>query len=127
MFEGFTERSQKTFYFAAEEAQKMGHNFIGTEHALLGVADEGGQGAKILRDMGVTNEKIRRIIIEMEGTGNVDPTAKEIPLTPRTKRLVEVAKSEARALGHNFVAPEHILLGIIKESEGVAGMIIQKL
>ena len=62
MFGGFTERSQKAFYFAAEEAQKMGHNFIGTEHVLLGVADEGGQASKILRDLGATNDKIREII-----------------------------------------------------------------
>lgn len=127
MFNGFTERSQKAFYYAAEEAQKMGHNFIGTEHVLIGIADEGGQSAKLLTEMGVTNEKIRKIVIDLEGTGVVDPGLKEIPLTPRTKRLVEISKNEARALGHNYIAPEHILLGIISETEGVAGMIIQKL
>lgn len=127
MFGGFTERSQKAFYLAAEEAQKMGHNFIGTEHVLLGIADESGQASKILRDLGATNDKIRAIIIDMEGTGEPDATIKEIPLTPRTKRLVEVTKNEARNLGHNYVAPEHILLGIIEESEGVAVVIIQKL
>lgn len=127
MFNGFTERSQKSFYLAAEEAQKMGHNFIGTEHVLLGISDEGGQACKILSDSGITPDKIRKIIVELEGTGNVDSTIKEIPLTPRTKRLVEVAKNEARELGHNFIGPEHILLGIIREADGVAGMIIQKL
>lgn len=127
MFNGFTERSQKSFYLAAEEAQKLGHNFIGTEHVLLGIADEGGQASKTLLEAGIQPDKIRKIIIELEGKGTADSTVKEIPLTPRTKRLVELAKNEARELGHNYVAPEHILLGILRESDGVAGMIIQKL
>ena len=127
MFGGFTERSQKAFYLAAEEAQKMGHNYIGTEHILLGIADEGGQAAKILRDMGVTDDKIRDAILEIEGNGEPDYLVQEIPLTPRTKRLIEVSRNEARNLNHNFIAPEHLLLAIISESEGVGVAILQKL
>lgn len=127
MFGGFTERSQKALYMAAEEAQKLGHNYIGTEHILLGIAVEGGQASKVLSDMGITEDNIREAIIEIEGRGEVDFLLKEIPLTPRTKRLIEVAKNESRALNHNFVSPEHILLAIIREAEGVAIAILQSL
>jgi ATP-dependent Clp protease ATP-binding subunit ClpC len=127
MLNGFTERSQKAFYLAAEEAKKMAHSFIGTEHVLLGIASEGGTASRLLKELGANSDRIRKIIIEMEGIGDSGTGIKDIPLTPRTKRLVEVAKIEARELGHSYVAPEHLLLGIIRESEGVAGMIIQKL
>lgn len=127
MFSGFTERSQKSLYSAAEEAQKLGHNYMGTEHVLLGIAVEGGQAAKILGDMGVTDDKIREAIVEVEGKGQPDYNTREIPLTPRTKRLIEVARAEARNLNHNYVAPEHLLLAIIKEGEGVAVAILQRM
>lgn len=127
MFGGFTQRSQRALYMAAEEAQRLGHNFIGTEHVLLGISLEGGQASKLLDDMGITGDKIRELIVEVEGKEEPDYNLKEIPLTPRTKRLVEVAKNESRALNHNFVAPEHLLLGIIREGEGVALAILQRL
>lgn len=127
MFGGFTERSQRSLYGAAEEAQKLGHNYMGTEHVLLGIAMEGGQAAKILGDMGVTEDKIREAIIEVEGRGQPDYDAREIPLTPRTKRLIEVARAEARNLNHSYVAPEHLLLAIIREGEGVAVAILQRM
>lgn len=127
MFGGFTERSQKSLYSAAEEAQKLGHNYMGTEHVLLGIIVEGGQGAKLLGEMGVTGDKIREAIVEVEGKGQLDFNTREIPLTPRTKRLIEVARAEARNLNHNYVAPEHLLLAIIREGEGVAVAILQRL
>ena len=127
MFGGFTERSQRAFYAAAEEARNLGHNYIGTEHVLLGIAVEGGQASKILNDFGVTVDKIRNAIIEIEGKGEPDLLLKEIPLTPRTKRLIEVARAEARNLNHNFLAPEHLLLAIIREGEGVAVAILQRM
>lgn len=127
MFGGFTERSQKSLYSAAEEAQKLGHNYMGTEHVLLGIIVEGGQAAKILGEMGVTDDKIREAIVEVEGKGQPDYNTREIPLTPRTKRLIEVARVEARNLNHNYVAPEHLLLAIIKEGDGVAVAILQRM
>lgn len=127
MFGGFTERSQKSLYSAAEEAQKLGHNYMGTEHVLLGIAVEGGQAAKILGDIGVTDDKIREAIVEVEGKGQPDYNTREIPLTPRTKRLIEVARIEARNLNHNYVAPEHLLLAIIREADGVAVAILQRM
>ncbi len=127
MFAGFTERSQKAFYLAAEEAQSLGHNFMGTEHVLLGIVKEGGQAARVLNEMGITEDGIRDLIVEFEGRGEPDYNLKEIPLTPRTKRLVEVARAESRGLNHNFVAPEHVLLAIIREGEGVALAILQRL
>jgi ATP-dependent Clp protease ATP-binding subunit ClpC len=127
LFGGFTERSQKSLYSAAQEAQKLGHNYMGTEHVLLGITLEGGQAAKILGEMGVTDEKIREAIVEVEGKAEPDYNSREIPLTPRTKRLVEVARMEARNLNHNYVAPEHLLLAIIREGEGVAVAILQRI
>lgn len=127
MFGGFTERSQKSLYSAAQEAQKLGHNYLGTEHVLLGITLEGGQATKILGEMGVTDDKIREAIVEVEGKAQPDYNNREIPLTPRTKRLIEVARMEARKLNHNYVAPEHLLLAIIKEGEGVAVAILQRI
>jgi ATP-dependent Clp protease ATP-binding subunit ClpC len=127
MFGGFTERSQKAFIAAAESAKNLGHNYIGTEHVLLGIALEGGQASKLLSEAGATAEKITNSIIEIEGKGEPDLLIKEIPLTPRTKRLIEVARGESRSLNHNFLAPEHVLLAIIKEAEGVAVAILQRL
>lgn len=127
MFGGFTERSQRAFYTAAEEAQRLGHNYIGTEHVLLGIAKEGGQASKILKEFGVTENKIKDLIIEIEGQGDIELRLQEIPLTPRTKRLIEISRNEARNLNQNFIAPEHLLLALTVENEGVAIAILQKL
>lgn len=127
MFGGFTERSQRAFYTAAEEAQRLGHSYIGTEHVLLGIVKEGGQASKILKDFGVTENKIRDLIIEIEGQGDIELRLQEIPLTPRTKRLIEISRNEARNLNQNFIAPEHLLLALTGENEGVAIAILQKL
>lgn len=127
MFGGFTERSQKALYFAAEEAQELNHNFMGTEHVLLGIIREGGPASKVLKDSGINIDNLKQAIIEIEGAGDENYALQEIPLTPRTKRLIEVAKSEARNLGHSYVAPEHLLLAILDEGEGVAFASLQKL
>ncbi|MCX7883713.1 MAG: ATP-dependent Clp protease ATP-binding subunit [Caloramator sp.] len=127
MFGGFTERSQRVFYTAAEEAQKLGHNYIGTEHVLLGIAKEGGQASKILKEFGAIENKIRELIIEIEGEGDIELRLQEIPLTPRTKRLIEMARNEARNLNQNFIAPEHMLLALTLENEGVAVAILQRI
>jgi len=127
MFNGFTERSQRALQFAAEEAKNFNHNYIGTEHLLLGIIREGGQAAKVLKDLGANDEKIRDLILEIEGKGEEFFNFHEIPLTPRTKRIIELARNEARALNHNFIAPEHMLLALLGEGEGVAIAILSKL
>jgi ATP-dependent Clp protease ATP-binding subunit ClpC len=127
MFAGFTERSMKALNLGAQEAAKLGHNYVGTEHVLLGIAMEGGQASRILGEINVTPENIINYIEELEGRGEEDGMLQQIPLTPRTKRLMEVARGVARSLNHNYVAPEHMLLGIIAEGEGVALAILEKL
>nr|WP_200956814.1 ATP-dependent Clp protease ATP-binding subunit [Caloramator mitchellensis] len=127
MFNGFTERSQRALQLAAEEAKNLNHSFIGTEHLLLGIIKEGGQGAKVLKDLGADEDKIRNLIIEIEGKGEEYFNFHEIPLTPRTKRIIELARNEARALNHNFIAPEHMLLALLGEGEGVAIAVLSKL
>ncbi|CCC57819.1 MULTISPECIES: ATP-dependent Clp protease ATP-binding subunit [Caloramator] len=127
MFNGFTERSQRVLQLAAEEAKRLNHNYIGTEHLLLGIIREGGQASKVLKDLGIDDEKIRNLIIEIEGKGEEFFNFHEIPLTPRTKRIIELARNEARNLNHNFVAPEHMMLALLREGEGVAIAILAKL
>ena len=127
MFGGFTERSQKALYYAAEEAQQLNHNFMGTEHVLLGIVKEGGPASKVLKDAGVNIDNLRQAVVEIEGEGDENYASQEIPLTPRTKRLIEVAKGEARNMGHSYVAPEHLLLAVLDEGEGVAFAALQRL
>jgi len=128
MFGRFTERAQKIIYFAQEEAQNLQHGYIGTEHILLGILkEEGGLSKQALNEMNVTLEKVRELIEEYEGKGDAEVAKNEIPLTPRTKRLLDLSFSEARALSHNYVSPEHILLALIKEGEGVAFTILNNL
>ncbi|SEF86723.1 ATP-dependent Clp protease ATP-binding subunit ClpC [Caloramator fervidus] len=127
MFNGFTERSQRVLQLSAEEARRLNHNYIGTEHLLLGIIKEGGQVSKILKDFGVEENKVRDLIIEIEGKGQEYFSFHEIPLTPRTKRIIELARNEARGLNHNFIAPEHIMLALLREGEGVAIAILSKL
>ncbi|GIW48850.1 MAG: hypothetical protein KatS3mg079_326 [Caloramator sp.] len=114
MFGGFTERSQKVLNLAAEEAKKLGHNFIGTEHILLGIVREGGYASKLLLEYGIDTNRLKQEIINIEGQGEMDFFLNQIELTPRTKRLIEVAKGEASSLNHNFIAPEHLLLSTYK-------------
>ena len=120
MFERFTEKAIKVIMLAQEEARRLGHNFVGTEQILLGLIGEGtGVAAKVLKSMGV-NLKDARVEVEKiigRGSGFV---AVEIPFTPRAKRVLELSLEEARQLGHNYIGTEHLLLGLIREGEGVA-------
>jgi len=125
MFERFTEKAIKVIMLAQEEARRLGHNFVGTEQILLGLIGEGtGVAAKVLKSMGV-NLKDARIEVEKiigRGSGFV---AVEIPFTPRAKRVLELSLEEARQLGHNYIGTEHLLLGLIREGEGVAARVLE--
>ena len=127
MFERFTEKAIKVIMLAQEEARRLGHNFVGTEQVLLGLIGEGtGIAAKTLKSMGV-NLKDARIEVEKiigRGSGFV---AVEIPFTPRAKRVLELSWDEARQLGHNYIGTEHLLLGLIREGEGVAARVLENL
>ncbi len=127
MFERFTEKAIKVIMLAQEEARRLGHNFVGTEQILLGLIGEGtGIAAKTLKQMGV-NLKDARVEVEKiigRGSGFV---AVEIPFTPRAKRVLELAWDEARQLGHNYIGTEHLLLGLIREGEGVAAKVLESL
>lgn len=128
MFGRFTERAQKVIYFAQEEAHSLQHGYVGTEHILLGILkEEGGVARKSLNDVNIDLEKVKKLVIEYEGKGDTELYKNEIPLTPRTKRLLELSFPEARSLNHNYVSPEHILLALIKEGEGVAYTILSNL
>jgi ATP-dependent Clp protease ATP-binding subunit ClpC len=128
MFNKFTERAQKVLVYAQEEAQQLQHGYVGTEHILLGVLrEQDGLCKKSLNDMKISSEAVKKLIIEYEGEGDVEMRRNEIPLTPRTKRLLELSLLEARNLNHNYISPEHILLALIKESEGVAYTILANL
>jgi len=127
MFERFTEKAIKVIMLAQEEARRLGHNFVGTEQILLGLIGEGtGIGPKVLKAMGV-NIKDARVEVEKiigRGSGFV---AVEIPFTPRAKRVLELSLDEASQLGHNYIGTEHLLLGLIKEGEGVAARVLENL
>ncbi|WP_163195609.1 ATP-dependent Clp protease ATP-binding subunit [Clostridium thermarum] len=128
MFGRFSERSQKVIIYAQEEAREFKHGYVGTEHILLGILKEDdGIAKKILNDMGVTIDSVKKLINEFEGQGDMEFFKNEIPLTPRTKRLLELSHIEARNLNHNYITPEHILLALIRESEGVAFTILSNL
>ena len=127
MFERFTEKAIKVIMLAQEEARRLGHNFVGTEQILLGLIGENtGIGPKVLKAMGV-NIKDARVEVEKiigRGSGFV---AVEIPFTPRAKRVLELSLEEARQLGHNYIGTEHLLLGLIREGEGVAARVLENL
>jgi ATP-dependent Clp protease ATP-binding subunit ClpC len=127
MFERFTEKAIKVIMLAQEEARRLGHNFVGTEQILLGLIGEGtGVAAKVLKSMGA-NLKDARVEVEKiigRGSGFV---AVEIPFTPRAKRVLELSLEEARQLGHNYIGTEHLLLGLIREGEGVAARVLENL
>lgn len=127
MFGRFTERAQKVLMYAQEEAKNLQHGYVGTEHILLGILREDSISQNLLNSMNVTLNDVKELIEEYEGKGDIDIYRNEIPLTPRTKRLLELSLLEARNLNHNFICPEHILLALIKESEGVAFTILNNL
>ena len=127
MFERFTDRARRVVVLAQEEARLLNHNYIGTEHILLGLISEGeGVAAKALESLGISLEAVRSQVEEIIGTGSSSPQG-HIPFTPRAKKVLELSLREALQLGHNYIGTEHILLGLIREGEGVAAQVLQKL
>lgn len=127
MFERFTEKAIKVIMLAQEEARRLGHNFVGTEQILLGLVGEGtGIAAKTLKGMGVNLKEARAEVEKIIGRGS-GFVAVEIPFTPRAKRVLELSWDEARQLGHNYIGTEHLLLGLIREGEGVAARVLENL
>jgi ATP-dependent Clp protease ATP-binding subunit ClpC len=127
MFERFTDRARRVVVLAQEEARMLNHNYIGTEHILLGLIHEGeGVAAKALEALGISLEGVRAQVEEIIGQGQQAPSG-HIPFTPRAKKVLELSLREALQLGHNYIGTEHILLGLIREGEGVAAQVLVKL
>jgi hypothetical protein len=127
MFERFTDRARRVVVLAQEEARMLNHNHIGTEHILLGLIHEGeGVGAKALKSLGIALEGVRQQVEEIIGQGKQMPTG-HIPFTLRAKKVLELSLREALQLGHNYIGTEHLLLGLIREGEGVAAQVLVKL
>src|SRR5438045_1509272 len=125
MFERFTARARRTIVLAQEESRMLNHNYIGTEHILLGLIQEGeGVAATVLESLDVSLERVRRQVEEVIGRGNAAPTG-HIPFTPRAKKVLELSLREALQLGHSYIGTEHILLGVIREGEGVAAQVLE--
>ena len=127
MFERFTDRARRVVVLAQEEARMLNHNYIGTEHILLGLIHEGeGVASKALESLGISLEGVRAQVEEIIGQGQQAPSG-HIPFTPRAKKVLELSLREALQLGHNYIGTEHILLGLIREGEGVAAQVLVKL
>jgi len=127
VFQRFSDRARRVVVLAQEEARMLNHNYIGTEHILLGLIQEGeGVAAKALESMGISLEAVRNQVEEIIGRGSSAPTG-HIPFTPRAKKVLELSLREALQLGHNYIGTEHILLGLIREGEGVAAQVLTKL
>jgi excisionase family DNA binding protein len=126
-FDRFTDRARRVLTLAQEEAQRLRHNYVGTEHLLLGLVSEGeGVGARTLADMGVDIGRVRDEVESLVGRGDRTPTG-EIGLTPRAKKAIELAVDEARRLKHHYLGTEHLLLGMLGEREGVAARVLTRL
>jgi ATP-dependent Clp protease ATP-binding subunit ClpC len=126
MFERFTERARKVIILAREEAIRLGHNFVGTEHLLLGLIREGdGLAVAILKKLNVNISAVKAEIEKIVSAGSEFSPAGEIPFTPQAKKVLEYAISEARSLGHNYIGTEHLLLGLIREGEGTASLVLR--
>src|SRR6056300_42265 len=127
MFERFTDRARRVVVLAQEEARRLNHNYIGTEHILLGLIQEGeGHAAKALEELSINIDSVRSEVVEIIGEGQQSPSG-HIPFTPRAKKVLELSLREALQLGHNYIGTEHILLGLIREGEGVAAQVLKKL
>src|ERR671927_1875583 len=126
-FDKFTERARKVLVLAQEEAQRFNHNYIGTEHLLLGLVREGeGIAAKVLGNLGVELNKVRSAVEFIIGRGD-RMVIGDISLTPRAKKVIELAVEEARRLNHNYIGTEHLLLGLVREGEGIAAGVLESL
>jgi len=124
LFERFTERARQVVVLAQEEARQLKHNYIGTEHILLGLLrEEEGLAARVLESLDITVERVRAQVVRIVGSGE-EVTSGQIPFTPRAKKVLELALREALSLGHNYIGTEHILLGLVRENEGVAARIL---
>jgi len=127
MFERFTDRARRVVVLAQEEARELGHNYIGTEHILLGLLrEEDGLAARALAAMGIGLDVVRREVRQIIGPGE-GQEAGHIPFTPRAKKVLELSLREALTLGHNYIGTEHILLGLVREGEGVAAQVLMKM
>src|SRR2546428_5253736 len=127
MFERFTDRARRVVVLAQEEARMLNHNYIGTGPILLGLIHEGdGVAAKAMEALNISLEAVRSQVEEIIGQGQAAPTG-HIPFTPRAKKVLELSLREALQLGHSYIGTEHILLGLIREGEGVAAQVLQKL
>jgi len=126
-FDKFTERARRVLSLAQEEAQRFQHNYIGTEHLLLGLVREGeGAAAQVLRKLGVELDKVRSAIEHIIGRGDRIVLG-QIGLTPRAKKVIELAIDEARRLNHHYIGTEHLLLGLVREGEGIAAGVLESL
>src|SRR5712675_790774 len=127
MFEKFTERARQVIVLAQEEARMLNHDYIGTEHLLLGLIHEGeGVAARALESLGVSLEAVRAQVEEIIGQGQ-QALSGHIPFTPRAKKVLELSLRESRQLGHDYIGTEHLLLGLLREGEGVAAQVLVKL
>jgi hypothetical protein len=127
MFERFTDRARRVVVLAQEEARLLDHNYIGTEHILLGLIHEGeGVAAKALESLGISLDAVRQQVEEIIGQGQQAPSG-HIPFTPRAKKVLELSLREALQLGHEYIGTEHILLGLIREGDGVAAQVLVQL
>ena len=127
MFERFTDRARRVVVLAQEEARLLNHNYIGTEHILLGLLNEGeGIAAQALESLDIDLASVRDEVVKIIGQGQQSPSG-HIPFTPRAKKVLELSLREALQLGHNYIGTEHILLGLIREGEGVAAQVLQQL
>src|SRR5213083_2942335 len=124
LFERFTERARQVVVLAQDEARALKHNYIGTEHILLGLLrEEEGLAARVLESLDITVEEVRAQVARIVGQGD-EVTTGQIPFTPRAKKVLDLALREALSLGHNYIGTEHILLGLVRENEGVAARIL---
>jgi len=127
VFERFTDDARQVVVRAQAEARRLGHNWIGTEHVLLGLLDEqAGIAAEVLESLGLGYEETVERIVRFVDRGD-EVTQRQLPFTPRTKRVLELSLREALSLGHNYIGPEHILLGLVREREGIAARVLREL
>jgi ATP-dependent Clp protease ATP-binding subunit ClpC len=125
MFERFTDTARRVIVLAQDEARSLDHDYVGTEHILLALAEEGtGVGSKVLEAMRITMDSVREKVEEITGRGQVPPRKGHIPFTPAAKKVLELSLREALQLGHTYIGTEHILLGLVREGEGVAGQVL---
>jgi ATP-dependent Clp protease ATP-binding subunit ClpC len=127
MFERFTERARRAVVLSQEEARRLNHNYIGTEHILLGlIQEEEGVAAQVLTSIGVSRDEVRTLVEEIIGRGT-QTLSEHVPFTPRAKTVLELSLREALQLGHNYIGTEHLLLGLLREGEGVAAQVLTRL